>query len=80
MLRLRLAPRLFVISLATITLILMSASMMAAQTPTASVEKAVVESNQQRRSLLRRLDGNPARHQVQLQRRNRKNSGSNSPE
>ena len=45
MLGLRLAPRLFVISLATITLILMSASMMAAQTPTASVEKAVVESN-----------------------------------
>lgn len=41
----RLAPRLFVISLATITLILMSASMMAAQTPTAPVEKAVVESS-----------------------------------
>ena len=45
MLGLRLAPRLFIISLATITLILMSASMMAAQTPTASVEKAAVESN-----------------------------------
>src|SRR5262249_16429346 len=42
---LRLAPR-FVIWLATITLILMSASMMAAQTPVATtVEKAAVDSN-----------------------------------
>ncbi len=45
MLGLRLAPRLFVIWLAAITLILMSASMMAAQTPVATVEKAAVESS-----------------------------------
>src|ERR1044071_5767570 len=45
MLGLRLASRLFVISLAAITLILMSASMMTAQTPTATVEKSAVEAN-----------------------------------
>src|SRR5678816_1469104 len=45
MLGLRLAPRLFVIWLAAITLILMSASMMAAQTPVAPVEKAAVDSS-----------------------------------
>ncbi len=45
MLGLRLAPRLFVIWLAAITLVLMSASMMAAQTPVATVEKAAVESS-----------------------------------
>jgi manganese oxidase len=45
MLGLRLAPRLFVSSLATITLIVMSASMIAAQTSSASVEKAAVEAN-----------------------------------
>src|SRR5690242_19058064 len=45
MLGLRLAPRLFVIWLAAITLILMSASMMAAQTPVATVEQAAVESS-----------------------------------
>src|SRR5678815_2963158 len=45
MLGLRLAPRLFVIWLAAITLILMSASIMAAQTPVATVEKAAVESS-----------------------------------
>src|SRR5678816_4219605 len=45
MLGLRLAPRLFVIWLAAITLILMSASMMAAQTPVATVEKTAVESS-----------------------------------
>jgi manganese oxidase len=44
MLGLRLAPRLFVLSLATITLILISASMMAAQTPTAPVDKNAVAS------------------------------------
>ncbi|HSE18237.1 MAG TPA: hypothetical protein VLB46_14365 [Pyrinomonadaceae bacterium] len=42
MLGLRLAPRLFVTSLATITLILMSASMMTAQTPTAATENTTV--------------------------------------
>jgi len=45
MLGLRLAPRLFVIWLAATTLILMSASMMAAQTPVATVEKAAVEAS-----------------------------------
>src|SRR5919205_1846119 len=45
MLGLRLAPRLFVIWLATITLILMSASMMAAQTPVPTVEKAAVDTS-----------------------------------
>src|SRR6185369_5693687 len=45
MLGLRLAPRLFVIWLAAITLILMSASMLAAQTPLTTVEKAAVESS-----------------------------------
>ena len=45
MLGLRLAPRLFVIWLAAITLILMSASMLAAQTPVTTVEKAAVESS-----------------------------------
>src|SRR5215212_10277692 len=45
MLGLRSAPRPFVFSLATITLILMTASIMAAQTPTVAVEKAAVEAS-----------------------------------